>query len=215
MPSGTYVVIDVIYFSTTVLRLFEDGAASVTPVFDESDLEPALDDSTRLTCSEYNSPYGDQLAFINSPKSVAENPGVVPKADIMYHSHNGARCVTRIADRTEESTVFIGSLTNASAVAAVLESCADPVFLVLAGSSHSSVPGEDLAGAAAIERALGGGASALEADAYWALFRESTAGRHLVEGGWTDAEFEQHFTPDTVSLVPEYVDGRFVRRSEC
>jgi 2-phosphosulfolactate phosphatase len=156
---GIYVVVDVIFFSTTVVELFENGAASLHVVSEKPEtLEHKAENPDAVAGGDRTDdfqPVGD-YDFFNSPSFVQE----LDLADrpVYMTSTNGGRAVNRLlADDPDDVAVYIGSTTNARALAAHLRGRDDdrPTYVVSAGTS-GDIATEDHVGATCIGRHLDG-----------------------------------------------------------
>mgnify|MGYP006274018345 FL=1 len=158
---GNYVVIDVIFFSTTVVELFENGAASLHVVDEKPQtLEHKADNPD--VCAGGNRTEDFQAAgdydFFNSPSFVQTLD--VQDRPVYMTSTNGGRAVNALlsndADDADDVDVFIGSTTNAQALAGHLRERDDrPTYLVSSGT-RGDVATEDHVGATLIGRHLEG-----------------------------------------------------------
>jgi 2-phosphosulfolactate phosphatase len=167
-PGGDYVVIDVFHFSNTVIELLANGAEYVH-ITDERGEEPAFKaerPDARIgggTTPAYEPEPG--YDFFNSPSYVQ---GVdVRGRPVSMTSTNGGRAVARLRDVVgPHSRVYVGSTTNAWALADHLRGSDRPTYLVSAGS-EGDVAIEDHVGATLISRALDGFAlAAAERDVF-------------------------------------------------
>jgi len=152
---GNYVVIDVTHFSTTVLELFHAGASCVhVPtergkefVFQQQYPEariggPSSDDYTPE----------EGYDFFNSPTSV-QSVDIAGRPTALTSSNGGA-AVTDLRQRGDSDVeVYVGSLSNATAIADYLRGSDKPIITVAAGSKGKPSP-EDTVGAMLIQRYL-------------------------------------------------------------
>jgi 2-phosphosulfolactate phosphatase len=217
LPPGNYVVIDVIFFSTTVVELFANGLDSLTVVDEKPDtLAFKRVHPDALAGGEHTPEYnavGD-YDFYNSPSFVRDLDAEGRPAAMT--STNGGRAVTCLQERGAEDRddvdVFLGSTTNAAAVGDHLRDAADPTYLLSAGI-EGAVAVEDHIGAIRIGRAL--------ADVPLTT-AEETVFRHQLPVAKGDAyreaahptrraDLDDRITDfDTHDVVPKLVDGRFV-----
>ena len=156
-PAGTYIVVDVAHFSTTVVELFERGAEYIHITEqrgDEHRFKQAHPDAKigGGKTPEYEPAEG--YDFFNSP-------GYVQSVDVdgrptAMTSTNGGAAVTELRHRGgEDVTVFVGGLRNAAAVSAHVGETPEPTYLVAAGSKGNPSP-EDTVGAAVIGQYING-----------------------------------------------------------
>ncbi len=187
---GNYVVIDVMYFSTTVVELFDNGAAYVHVTEERGD-ELAFRERhpDAVIGGDSNDDYepAEGYDFFNSPSYVQSiDLNGRPAA---LTSTNGGRTVDRLRRRGgDDVTVFVGSTTNAAALGRYLRTKNEPTYLVSAGSS----------GTPAVEDHIG----------------SILVGRHL-EGN-PPADVERQVMQDHVKVAkgPDYVSKHEVRRSD-
>lgn len=138
------VVLDVLRFSTAIVRAFEAGAASARPVpSPEEALRLVAEGAADLACGESGGfkPPGFDLG--NSPLEF--RPEVVAARRLACATTNGTRALLACAGAAE---VWVGSLRNSRGVASLLARGEGPVLLVCAGTG----------GRFALEDALGAGA---------------------------------------------------------
>lgn len=152
---GNYVVIDVLYFSTTVVELLENGAEFVHVTGERGDELAYKRDNPEARIG------GDRMRdfepaegydFFNSPSFVQSLD--VTDRPVAMTSTNGGRAVDRLRN-TGGVSVYVGGATNASALADHLRSDPDPTYLVSAGST-GFIAHEDHIGATIIARRLAG-----------------------------------------------------------
>jgi 2-phosphosulfolactate phosphatase len=156
-PTGNYVVVDVLHFSNTVVELFENGAEYVH-ITDERGEEFDFRETTPEavigggSTEEYEPATG--YDFFNSPSYVQDLD--VAGRPVSMTSSNGGRAVAHLRDATTaESEVYVGSTTNAAAIAAHLDDSDAPTYIVSSGSK-GSVAVEDHVGATLVSRHLDG-----------------------------------------------------------
>lgn len=155
VPSGVFVVVDVIICSTAIIRLLEAGAASVRPF---ADTETAIDwrrtSENALLVGEAND--GEAIeAFDLSPAPSQIAEATIKGRPVGIRTSNGTRAIDRIGlDRD----IRIGSTINAAAVARSVASLEKPVWIVGAGRNGATVV-EDTVGAATIAAAIRGNVS--------------------------------------------------------
>jgi 2-phosphosulfolactate phosphatase len=147
---GTYVVVDVMYFSTTVVELLARGASCVHVPLEGSD--PAAFKRVNPEAvvggeGTGDSPYAHH-DFFNSPSDVAALEVAGDPASMT--SYNGGRTVAALRP-VADATVYVASTSNAAAVGHALRGVEGPVTLVAAGRDGDPVP-EDLLGALLVSR---------------------------------------------------------------
>lgn len=204
VPDADFVVIDVIISSTTVVRLFEAGAAYVRPFADaETARQFKAETDDALLVGEQR---GDSVAgFDCSPL-----PSILRERDLDGRpvgllTSNGTRAIHRIgADRE----VFVGTTVNAAAVAERIDGRDRDVWLVAAGRQGTPTP-EDAAGAELIARHLRDDLTEGAAAALVEQIETSGTAEWLAEIGF-DHEVEALLSFDSSPVVPRLRDGRFV-----
>lgn len=149
-PAGTYVVVDVMYFSTTVVELLANDAACVHIPLAGSD--PAAFKRTNpeaLVGGEGTGqePYAHH-DFFNCPSFVQSLDLVGQQTSMM--SFNGGRTVADLR-AADDATVYVASSTNAGAVGRKLRGASGPITLVGAGCDGDVAP-EDILGAMLVAR---------------------------------------------------------------
>jgi 2-phosphosulfolactate phosphatase len=142
VPTGEFVVVDVIISSTSIVRLLEEGAEYVKPFGDPDaalEFKTATDDAL-LVGEDGGGPIDgfdlSPLPSIISDADVADRP-------VGIRTSNGTRAMDRIG-HTEG--LLVGSTVNAAAVASELTSRATDSLIVAAGRQGEPTP-EDTVGA--------------------------------------------------------------------
>lgn len=156
LPEAIYVVVDVMYFSTTSVRILEGGAEELI-VYRE--LKDKAETIATLLGGERDPDYNadDGYDLFNSPSFVEE-------LDLDGHrvgltSTNGAETVHLIEERTSaDSEVIIGSTVNSEAVAQEISSTEKPVYIIACGRTGKQMK-EDLIGAYLIVQHIKGDVS--------------------------------------------------------
>jgi 2-phosphosulfolactate phosphatase len=171
---GTYVVVDVMYFSTTVIELLAGGASCVHVPLEGSD--PAAFKRTNPEAVVGGEGTGDAPAaghdFFNSPSDAADLSLTGEPASMT--SHNGGSTVADLRT-VDGATVYVASTTNAAAVGRALRESDEPITVVAAGRDGDPVP-EDLLGATLVSRhATGAPVDADLREAYAARLRDLRA----------------------------------------
>lgn len=153
LPEAVYVVVDVMYFSTTSVRILEGGAEELIVYRELKDKEET--DATLL---------GGERAPGYEPEEgydLFNSPSFVHELDVEDHkvgltSTNGAEAVHMIEEAAEEgSETLIGSTINARAVAEYLEGVKKPIYIIACGRSGDRMK-EDYLGAYLIANYLEG-----------------------------------------------------------
>lgn len=217
---GTYVVVDVIFFSTTVVELFANGVASLRVVDEKPQtLELKAENPTLLAGGNRTESYeaaGD-YDFYNSPSYVQELD--VDGRPAAMTSTNGGRAVNTLLDAdSDEVDVVIASTTNAAAVADYLHDHATgtPTYLVSSG----------LRGALAVEDHIGAILLAHHLDDVPLTDVERTVFRKQLPRARGDAyldgahptrerDLTEYITAfDERTVVPKLEDGVFVDAAE-
>jgi 2-phosphosulfolactate phosphatase len=153
-PAGDYVVVDVCYFSTTVVELLAGGARGVHVPETAGELFEYR--ATNPTAHVGGEPL-DETGRPKPGHDLHNSPSFVQGVDVADRpvaltSNNGGRCVAVLAEH-DDVTVYVGSTTNAPALAAHLANRDRPTYLVAAGSRGDRAP-EDEAGAALVAHFL-------------------------------------------------------------
>lgn len=152
---GNYVVIDVTHFSTTVLELFHSGASFVHVPDERGEEFEFKDRYPEARIGGGSSPDytpEDGYDFFNSPSSVQSVD--VSGRPTALTSSNGGAAITDLRKRGgSDVEVFVGTMSNAQAIADYLGERDKPVRTVAAGSKGKPSP-EDTVGAVLIQRYL-------------------------------------------------------------
>lgn len=172
LPAGDYVVVDVMFFSTTVVELLANGAECVhVPDERGGEFDFRRRRPTALVGGEPTRAYepADGYDFFNSPSDVQRLP--VEGRPVSMTSTNGGRTVATLrarSDNRDDVDVFVGSTLNAAALAEHLRGREARTHLVSAGT-RGSVAVEDHIGATLVSRYLD---DLAPAEAELDLFRE-------------------------------------------
>ena len=212
-PPGNYVVIDVMYFSTTVVELLGNDASYVH-VTDERGEEfdfRADNPLARIggaTTPEYEPV--DGYDFFNSPSYVQS----VDVADrpVSMTSTNGGRTVTELkASGGDDVDVYVGTTTNAATLARHLRADENPTYLVSAGTKGDCAIEDDV-GAALIDRYLNGAPPSTAVLAAYSDLLETVRGpEYLQKSEVRRADVEEYVTAiNSRSVVPKLVGDRLV-----
>lgn len=213
------VVIDVLFATSTIVRVLAAGAASIYPACDEDDARAAAGQRQGAVLA------GEHLArtlpdwLPPTPLALAERVAGLG-GDVVYCTTNGTRAIAASHGAT---AVYAGALTNAAALARhiVLAHPGFPVLLVCAGSLGRFCL-EDFIGAGRLVQALRAAGryeptdAALAADlacAGGAIARSlaaSRVGRMLARNGLAD-EIADAADCDSCDVVPVMRNGVLVK----
>ena len=152
-PRGAYVVVDTLYFSTTVVELLGNGAEYVHVSErrgDELGYKRAHPEALIGGDRRVDFQPADGYDFFNSP-SYVQSLDLDGRPAAMT-STNGGRAVD-VLRGTEGVTVYVGGPTNATALSRHLATTDEPTYLVSAGS-RGYVAAEDHIGSTVIGRRL-------------------------------------------------------------
>jgi 2-phosphosulfolactate phosphatase len=152
-PAGDYVVVDVTYYSTTVVELLAGGAESVgVPLAGDAPAVRAANPDALVGCEPSRFETDDRFAFPNSP-SYVDGMDLAGERTVLV-SDNRARTVADLAGY-DDVAVFVGGYANAGAVAAHLADRTRPVRLVACGTDGDPTVDDHL-GAVVVDRSLRG-----------------------------------------------------------
>lgn len=144
LPEAVYVVVDVMYFSTTAVRILEGGADELIVYRELKDKEET--DATLLG-GERSDDYEpvEEYDLFNSPSFVDELD--VEDHRVGLTSTNGAEAVHLVEEAAEEgSETLIASTLNARKVAEYLEDEERPIYIIACGRTGDRIK-EDYLGA--------------------------------------------------------------------
>lgn len=209
---GNYVVIDVLHFSTTVVELLANGASYVHVTeergeefaFREDNPEARIGGGSTATYEP-----AEGYDFFNSPSYVQ---GVdVSGRPVSMTSSNGGRALWSLRAADADVDVYVGTTTNAAAVAERLRGDDRPTYLVSAGSKGEEAT-EDHVGAVLLARYLAGEPPA---DVERQVFRdvlEVAKGHDYVDKHEVRRRDVQNYAMaiDSRSVVPHLVGDRLV-----
>ncbi|WP_336001422.1 2-phosphosulfolactate phosphatase [Halorientalis halophila] len=203
-PDATFVVVDVIISSTSIVRLLEAGASYVRPFADADEARAfAADTEDAVLVGEQGGQPVDGFDCSPLPSLIAQREFADRPVGIL--TSNGTRAVSRIGHGAD---VLIGSTVNAAAVAAHLRERDRDVWLVAAGRQGDPTP-EDSAGVELIRRCYEDGSTDFDPADLAAQVRESGTAEWLQNLGFEN-EVEDLCAFNTSDVVPRLVDGRFV-----
>lgn len=146
VPDGTFVVVDVIISSTSIIRLLEEGAEYVKPFADpDRALEFKAETDEALLV-------GEDAGKAIEGFDLSPLPSIIESADIEgrpvgIRTSNGTRAMDRIG---HDTPILVGSTINAGAVADALQDRTGDGWIVAAGRQGTQIA-EDTAGATLIE----------------------------------------------------------------
>lgn len=153
LPAGAYVVVDTMHFSTTVTELLWRGADHVhVPAERPGALAYRERHPEALAGGPKTEAYDpvESYDFINSPSDVQDVD--VAGRPVSFTSSNGGATVTDLRERGGPGVdVYVGSTTNAAALARHLRTVDGPVVVVSAGTGGESAT-EDHLGAVLFDR---------------------------------------------------------------
>lgn len=202
VPSGEFVVVDVIISSTSIVRLLEGGAEYVKPF---GDPEPALQfkDQTDDALLVGEDGGGAIEGFDLSPL-----PSIIADADVSgrpvgIRTSNGTRAMERIG---HTDGLLVGSTVNAAAVAEELSERGTNSLIVAAGRQGEPTP-EDSVGAELIQARYR--ANSPDEDTLSERIRECSTAEWLRSMGY-DHEIDALLEFDSTETVPALKDGVFV-----
>lgn len=204
VPDATYVVIDVIMSSTTIVHLLEQGASYVHPFYDEAEargFEEQADDAVLV-----GEDGGDPIEGFLSPLPTVLRNEDLDGRPVGILTTNGTRAVHRIG-QTED--VLVGSTVNAQAAAEELRGVDGDVYLVAAGRFGREAP-EDTVGAELILKHYRG--EELDGETrreYEERLRGSDTAEWLTDLGFSN-EIEGVLEFSSSDVVPWMRDGVFV-----
>ncbi|WEL19475.1 2-phosphosulfolactate phosphatase [Candidatus Nanohalococcus occultus] len=144
LPEAVYVVVDVMYFSTTSVEILEGGADQLV-VYRE--LKEKDETEVSLLGGERDESYGakDGYDLFNSPSFVEELE--LEDRSVGLTSTNGAETVHLIEQATSEGAeTVIGSTVNAKTTAEYLKESDKPVYIIACGRRGEEIM-EDYLGA--------------------------------------------------------------------
>jgi len=200
-PDGDIVIIDVIMASTAIVSLFEQGVTEIRP-FAESDHAHSYaqeNEDTILVGEDGGMPI-DGFDYVPLPGAFVEAD--LAGRPVALRSSNGTRGIIR-SGVTEN--LFIGSTVNAAAVASVLNSRENDIWLVAAGRQGSPVA-EDSAGVRLIEGHLRGEVTDAERSNLKDQIRGSVTAEWLRSIGLED-DLERLLRFNSSDIVPVLRDG--------
>ncbi len=212
-PPGNYVVFDVMYFSTTVVELLANGASCVH-VTDERGEEfdfRAENPRARIggpTPPDYTPAEG--YDFFNSPSYVQSVD--VAGRPVSMTSTNGGRAVAALREAAgDDVDVYVGTTTNAAAVARHLRADDVPTYLVSAGTEGERAVEDDV-GALIVDRYLNGSPpTADDLVSYCDVLEAARGPDYVNKNEVRHADVLDHvLAVDSRSAVPELVGDRLV-----
>lgn len=212
------VVIDVLFATSTIVRVLGAGAGAVYPARDDDD---AREEAARRVGAVIAGEYLARTLPGWAPATpLALSAQVREGSELVYSTTNGTRAIAACAGAV---AVYAGALTNAAALARHIAQAHPgvPVLLVCAGSLGRLCLGDFIgaghvvralrtcAGYAPSDAALAAELAALAAEPVAAL-SGSRVGRLLADAGLED-EIADAGNRDCCEVVPVLRDGRMVR----
>lgn len=212
-PNGTYVVVDVMHFSTTVIELLTMGATGVH-VPEERGLEFDYRESNPRALlggpkTDAYEPVGE-YDFFNSPSYVQSLP--VAGRPVSFTSTNGGRAVADLRERGgPDVTVYVGSTTNAAALGRHLRSVEGPIYVLSAGTDGESAT-EDHVGAVLLDRYHSGDSpTPQERQTLREQLRVARGPDYATKNAVRNADVTEYaMAIDSRSVVPRLVGDRLV-----
>jgi 2-phosphosulfolactate phosphatase len=203
-PDATYVVVDTIISSTTIIRLLEAGASSVRPFPDpESARAFRRNTDDAFLVGEQGGQPVDGFDSGPLPSHVADHDLEGRPVGIL--SSNGTRAMGRIG---HDRSILVGSTVNAPAVAEALAAQDREAWLVAAGRGGDPTP-EDTAGVDLIAGHYQGGAGPALTDRLREAVAECETAAWLRETGYGH-EVDALCEFGSSGVVPWLRDGAFV-----
>lgn len=204
VPDVDIVVVDVLLASTAIVRLLDAGVEYVKPFADINEARAfgATVEDAVLVGEDGGAPI-DGFDFVPLPETFRTDE--LAGRPVAMRSSNGTRAIESL-DRDEE--VFVGTTTNAAAVANVLCGRGRDVWLVAAGR-HGEVAPEDSAGVELIEKQYHGTLTKADTERFSANIRTAGTADWLRSIGMED-ELESVLSFNSTDTVPVLRDGVFV-----
>lgn len=203
VPDGTFVVVDVIISSTSIVRLLEAGATYVRP-FDDPERALAFKAETEDAVLVGEDGGRAIEGFDLSPLPSIIESATLDARPVGIRTSNGTRAMDRIG---HDRRILVGSTVNAAAIAGHLREVEGPVWIVAAGRQGQPIA-EDVAGAKLVERELVDSVDWPD-DRLRADIRDSVTAEWLRDLGYEN-ELEALLDFNSTETVPRLVDGVFV-----
>jgi 2-phosphosulfolactate phosphatase len=203
-PAGDFAVVDVLTASTSIVALLDQGASYVRP-FADADAARAFGgahDDAVLVGEEHGAPLP---GFDFLPLPTQFRHADLQDRPVGIRTTNGTRAVERIG---QVGGLFVGSTTNAGAVADTLAASDRDSYIVAAGERGVRSP-EDSAGVDLIEAHCSGGPDEGERESVRKQIGECPAAEWL-RGLGLEAEIDAVLSFDSTRTVPRLRDGVFV-----
>jgi 2-phosphosulfolactate phosphatase len=131
MPEATYIIIDTMYFSSTVIELFSRGLETMSLHRTHEEVRNQENVDLKIGEGRNRDRMKNGMQMVNSPSFAAEHYAGEKSAAMM--SNNGANATLNVIEGTENARILVGSTTNASAVAEKVQDDKD-VHLVSSGA---------------------------------------------------------------------------------
>ena len=211
-PPGNYVILDVMYFSTTVVELLANGASCVHVTDERGEEFDFRADNPRAriggpTLPDYTP--AEEYDFFNSPSYVQSVD--VAGRPVSMTSTNGGRAVAALRERGgDDVRVYVGTTTNAATLANHLPDDG-PTYLVSAGTKGERAVEDDV-GALLVDRYLDGSPpTAAELASYCDVLEVARGPNYVDKHEVRRADVMDHvLAVNGRSVVPRLVGDRFV-----
>jgi len=211
---GTYVVVDVMYFSTTVVELLAGGASCVHVPLARSDPTAFKRVNPEAHVGGEGTGDGRPLArydFFNSPSDIRRLD--LADTPVSMTSDNGGRTVADLRT-VDDCTVLVGSTINAAAVGGALRRADGPVSLVCAGSDGANAPEDHLGARLIAHHATGNVVDTETREAFRDRLTELRGPLERLPRSRQRDIIEHVAAIDSRSIVPELDGDRLVDTSD-
>ncbi|QKQ98146.1 2-phosphosulfolactate phosphatase [Candidatus Nanohaloarchaea archaeon] len=155
---GVYVIVDVKYFSSTVVELFSQGIEEVHVSEERGDEHRFKEENPGSVIGGPTLPgyeVEEGYDFFNSPASVRKVEGIEDADSAALTSSNGGRAINRLMEKDEDPDIFVGSTTNARPLGKYLRENMEPSDICIVPCGSKGVPAaEDYIGAVHISAAI-------------------------------------------------------------
>lgn len=203
-PDGSFVMVDVIISSTSIVRLLEAGAQYVKPFADIDDALAFGNDTENAVL------IGEQEGRAIDGFDSGPLPSVLATLDldgcpVGILTSNGTRAVEKIG---RDQEIFIASTVNAAAVASALNYHENEPWLVAAGRGGDPTP-EDSAGVELVDHLYADTLTAeVEERIKEEIYNSGTA--QWLSNLGLEQEVEELLRFDSSDTVPRMKDGVFI-----
>jgi len=213
-PAGTYVVVDVMYFSTTVVELLAGGASCVHVPLAGSDPTAFKRVNPEAHVGGEGTGDGRPLARYDFFNSLSDTRRLdLAGRPVSMTSDNGGRTVADLRT-TDGCTVLVGSTTNAAAVGSALRRADGPLALVCAGSGGAHAPEDHLGARLIAHHATGHGVDSATREAFRDRLTELRGPLDSLPRVRQRDILEYVAAIDSRSIVPELDGDRLVDTSD-